>query len=724
MPRPPRYDRELSWLAFNGRVLQEAGDPTVPLNERVNFLAIFSGNLDEFFRVRVASLRALLRLKKSDRRRLDFRPARQLRPIQRTVGLQQERFGEILRRDILPGLEEHGVALRDHRSVDEAEGRWLDAYFAREVAQHLQPHLFGDRRSEAPFLENGRLYLVAELWLRDDTGVTLRDDGPALALVSIPSPPLDRFVEIPAEAYPGGERPGPRVVLFLDDVVRRGLPSVFPDYDVTEAFSVKLSRDADLYVEDEFAGDLVAKIRAGVAQRSTGVPSRFLYDPRTPYGTVTLLKRRLELDDEDIVTGGTYHNLADLWTLPRPEGADLSYPTRPALPHPELDAATSILAAVSERDRVVHLPYQAYDPLLRFLDEAADDPDVEDLWATLYRVASGSAVVEALCRAAEAGKRVTAFVEVKARFDEEQNLAMAERMAAAGVAVHYSMPAIKVHAKMVLAGRREGSGRMDYAALSTGNFNEKTARIYADHALLTADSRLTSDVREVFRFLAGEIEQPDTRHLLVAPFNLRSSLFALVDREIDHARAAEADPASDTGGRLTLKMNSLEDGEAVDKIYEAAAAGVDIDLIIRGICTLVPGRAGWSPQIRARSIVDRYLEHARIFRFHDAGADYVYLASADWMERNLRRRVEVAFPLYDAVVREEVLAMLQLQLGDNVKARLVDEEQSNRYVEPRGSLRAQVESYEYLRRRTEAAAARLAVPQVRAGAWDVEARTG
>jgi polyphosphate kinase len=503
---------------------------------------------------------------------------------------------------------------------------------------------------------------------------------------------------VPASAYIGGERRGPRVALFLDDVVRVGLPEVFPQYDVGEAFAVKLSRDADLYVDDEYSGDLVEKIRAGLARRSLGVPSRFLYDPRTPYGTVTLLKRRLKLDDEDIVGGGAYHNLSDLFALTRPDDPALSYPPMPPIGHPELEAAPSILDAVRERDRIIHLPYQDYEPVLRFLDEAAADPAVEDLSATLYRVAKDSRVVDALCRAAEAGKRVTAFVEVKARFDEEQNLENAERMTAAGVRVHYSMPAIKVHAKMLLAGRREGDRLVDYAALATGNFNEKTSRIYADHVLLTADERLTADVREVFRFLSGEIEAPDTRHLLVAPFTLRSSLFALVDREIDRARGG--DP-----GALILKMNSLEDEEAVEKLYDAAGAGVDIEMIVRGICRLVPGVAGWSESIRVRSIVDRYLEHARIFLFHDGGADYLYLASADWMRRNLRRRVEVAFPLYDPEVREEVLALLEMQLDDDSRARVIDAEQSNAYVEPRGNRRAQVDAYDYLALRAGVAAA-------------------
>ncbi|HLA64482.1 MAG TPA: polyphosphate kinase 1 [Rhodothermales bacterium] len=706
MAPPPLFDRELSWLQFNERVLQEAADPRVPLNERLNFLAIFSSNLDEFVRVRVAALRALVRLKKKDRKALDFSPPKLLRQIQRTIGQQQERYGEVLRREVLPGIEAHGVALRDDRHLAPAEAAWVRAYFLREVAPLLHPHFLdeyadpaegGATAPDAPFLENGRLYLVAELWPRDEAANPLSTDGPTHALVGIPSPPLPRFVEVPAEAYGDGEAHN-RVVLFLDDVVRLGLADLFPGYEIGDAYAVKLSRDADLYVDDEFTGDLVEKIVKGLDRRQAGVPSRFLYDPRASYGTVTLLKKRLGLEDEDLTSGGRYHNLADLWTFPRPTDEALSYPAFPPLPHPSLSKEGSVLAAMKVRDRVIHLPYQSYEPVVRFLDEAAADAAVEDVWATLYRVAKDSAVVGALCRAAEAGKQVTAFVEVKARFDEAQNLEMAERMEAAGVRVHYSMPGLKVHAKILLAGRREGSALVDYAALSTGNFNEKTARIYADHVLLTADPRLTADAREVFRFLIGEVEKPVTHHLLVAPFTLASGLFELVDNEI--RRRANGEPA-----RVTLKMNSIEDEEAVAKLYEASKAGVQVDLVVRGLSRLVSGAEGWSEGIAARSIVDRFLEHARVYRFLDGGANRLYLASADWMRRNLRRRVEVAFPLYDPEVREEVLALLELQLADDVKARVLDPAQSNRYVEPakpRG-LRAQWESYRLLRMLAETA---------------------
>src|SRR5690606_14648887 len=368
--------------AFNERVLQEAEDAGVPLNERVNFLAIFSSNLDEFFRVRVAGLRALLRLKKKKRRQLDFDPAALLDVIHERVAAQQERFGAVFRDAVLPGLARHGLHLHDERGLPEAQAAFLDAFFREEVAPLLHPVvLTGGPAGAAPFLENGRLYLAVELWER---GTELRGDAPAAcALVEIPAPPLARFVELPEAATGGGER----VVLFLDDVVRHGLPALFPRHEVGQSFAVKLTRDADLQVEDEFSGDLVEKIRKGLEKRSQGVPSRFLYDTRTPHGLLVRLREGLALEEEDLVAGGRYHNLSDLWALPRPDDPALSYPPFPPLPHPELAAASSLFAAVAERDRLLHFPYQRYDPVVRLFEEAAADPAVEEVSCTLYRVA-------------------------------------------------------------------------------------------------------------------------------------------------------------------------------------------------------------------------------------------------------------------------------------------------------------------------------------------------
>jgi len=685
---PPRFDRELSWLAFNGRVLQEAADPTVPLNERINFLAIFSSNLDEFFRVRVAGLRALLRLKKKKRRLLDFDVEALLERVHAVVAEQQEHFGRLFRDEILPGLAAHGLHLRDERGVSPAQAALLDRCFRERIAPLLHPHRL--EAGEAPFLENGRLHLVVELWPR---GAELRGDRPEVALVEIPVPPMERFIELPRTGEAGGER----VVLFLDDVVRHGLPALFPEREVGESYSVKLSRDADLQVEDEFSGDLVEKIRKGLKKRDRGLPSRFLYDQRMPHALLVRLIDGLGLDDEDLVPGGRYHNFGDLWTLPRPDDPALRYPPMPPLPHPELEDAPSLFDAIRARDRLLHFPYQRYDTVVRLFEEAAADPAVEEVCSTLYRVAKDSAVVQGLIAAAEAGKRVTAFVEVKARFDEENNLTWAGRMEDAGVRVHYSMPGLKVHAKLALFARREGEALREYAYLGTGNFNERTARVYADHALLTADPRLSTEVRRVFDFLTGEDEAPTFEHLLVAPFTLREGLMDLLRREVRHAEHGR-------GGAVSLKMNALEDDDMIRALYEAHEGGVAVRLMVRGIMGLVPGLDGVSDGIEARTLVDRFLEHARVFRFDNAGEPVLYLASADWMKRNLSRRIEVAFPLYDAALREEIEHVLALQWADDAKARVLDAEQTNAYVRPsppRG-VRAQFDTYRWLAARAEA----------------------
>ena len=569
-----RYvNRELSWLAFNGRVLQEASNPDVPVFERLNFLAIFSSNLDEFFRVRVASLRSLLRLRKKKTKKLDFDPAVLLRQIHTTVTAQQETFGRILREMILPELERCGIALIDERRLSERQREALKPYFDETIAPNLHP-LMIDREGDAPFLKNKGLYLITELWERSET-ISLSALEAQYALVEIPSPPLPRFVEVPG----GGLL---HKVLFLDDVIRLFLPALYPAYDVGASYAVKLSRDADLYLEDEFAGNLKEMIAKSLAKRETNVPTRFLYDPRMPQAMLAFLKERLALADEDLVEGGRYHNLNDFFSFPRGGVEGLAYAPLPPLPHPELEGAPSIRAAVAEKDRLLSFPYQKFDYVVRFLEEAAEDLDVEEIWMTLYRVSRDSAIAQALLKAAERGKRVTAFVEIKARFDEQSNLDWAARMEAAGVAVLYSKPGIKVHTKLALVARREDEQLRHYAYLGTGNFNEKTARLYADHGLLTADPRLADEVRQIFAFLNGEVEKPVFEHVLMAPFYLRKGFYALIDYEIEEARAGRE-------AGMLLKMNSLEDRKIINRLYEASRAGIDIRMIVRGICCLAPG---------------------------------------------------------------------------------------------------------------------------------------
>lgn len=441
-----------------------------------------------------------------------------------------------------------------------------------------------------------------------------------------------------------------------------------------------------------FGGGLIDRIRKGLARRETGVPCRFLYDHLTPHEIVKFLQDQLSLADEDMVPGARYHNFNDFLSFPRFGRDDLTYEPLPPLVHPEIEGADSLIRAVSDKDRLLSFPYQKFDYVVRFLTEAATDPDVEEIWITLYRVAEQSAVAEALIEAARNGKRVTAFVEVTARFDEESNLQWSERMKEAGAVVYYDVPDLKVHAKLALVVRREGERKRLYAYLGTGNFNEQTARLYTDFGLLTADPRLTQEVRRVFAYITGEDDEPEFKHLLVAPLTLRKRLYRLIKREARNARDGSI-------GYMVLKLNSIEDERIIAKVYDASNAGVNVRLVVRGICCLVPGIEDQSKNVYATSIVDRFLEHARIYVFHNGGREAVYLASADWMRRNLSNRVEVAFPIYNADIRKQLLDVLTIQVNDNQKARIIDAPQRNPYVRNEDPpVRAQIETYHYFER--------------------------
>ncbi|MEM6782919.1 MAG: polyphosphate kinase 1 [Bacteroidota bacterium] len=708
LPTARAYDRELSWLQFNARVLQEAEDDRNPLFDRLFFLSVWSSNLDEFFRVRVASLRTRLRLgKTAGRGRPEEDPARLLRAIYARVTEQQARFGRILRGRLLPALEAEGIALVSGRHLSERQRVFLGDYIDEHLRALLAPVVLTppdaggdgappDDHAAAPFLVNNRLYLVAELWPRASTGPS----SPSYGLAHVPSPPLDRFVVLPADATADSDLARqPHPVLFLDDAVRAALPDLFPAYEVGAAYALKLSRDAELIYEDSheaFNHDETvfrSQVEAALAQRDQGVPSRFLYDAQAPFALLAFLKERFGLEDEDLVPGGRTHNLSDLADFPRFGRDDLRFPPQPPLAHPVLTAAPSILEAVGKRDHLVHPPYQSFQPVVRFVEEAADDPDVTDVWITLYRAADDSAMIQALMRAAANGKRVHACVEIMARFDEAPNLKWAAALQAAGATVRYSYPGLKVHAKLMLAARTESGQTRHYAYLGTGNLNEKTARIYADHGLLTADPRLTNDVRKVFGFLMQEegYEAPTYDHLLVAPTTMRPGFDALIAHEMAEVRAGRT-------GHVVLKMNALEDATMVERLYEASQAGVEVELICRGLCVARPGVPGLSDRFRARSIVGRYLEHARVYAFRHGGEQKLYLASADWMHRNLSRRVEVAFPILDPVCQEELGTLLDFQRRDTEKARVLDAAQRNRYVGPAAdhAVDAQVATYRWL----------------------------
>ena len=674
----PLYDRELSWVSFNGRVLQEAADERVPLYERLKFLAIYSSNLDEFFRVRVAGIRSLMSLGKKKREKLTFDPAELLSELYRRVNHQQEEFGRIFQ-DLLGKLREHGVVLLREDDVTEQQLRYVRSYFRENVRPFIDPVLLGEKGSD-DFLRNRALYLMVQLRGLGDGG-----KSEAVGCVSIPTERLPRFVALPAEE-------GVYAVMFLDDIIRLNCDTVFEDWEVRGAWGVKLNRDADLHIEDEFSGDLVKKISQALAKRETGVPARFLYDPSMPAALLRDLRRHYGLQKEDLFPGGRYHNFHDLFSFPNPVGDALRDRDLPALRYGPFAGSDSMFDVVRDRDHILHFPYMSFDPVVRFLEEAAHDDGVEEISITLYRIASHSAIARALIDAAMLGKKVHVFMEIKARFDEESNIYWSERLNEAGAKVTYSIPGLKVHAKMYRIVRREAEKKREYVYLGTGNFNEKTAGLYCDHGLFSARKSLAREVSAVFDILAKRRVGYEFSELLVAQFNMRGEMNRLIDREIAHAK--EGKPAA-----ILMKMNSLEDPKIIRRLYRASQSGVDVTLIVRGICCLLPGVEDVSDRIRARSIVDRYLEHARVYIFHNEGKEEMYLASADMMRRNLNRRIEVGFPLQDAGLAAEVRAIIDLQLRDNVKARLMDAKQQNSYLsgeEGREAVRAQVDTWHYL----------------------------
>ena len=670
-------NREISWLSFNARVLQEAADERLPLLERLAFLAIYSSNLDEFFRVRVASMRSLMRLKKKSIDKLSFNPSRLVNQVTRTVTRQQELFGAIWRDQLIPAFEAEGIYLRTENTLSQEQETYLRTYFDEKINEFIMPASL-DQVGKDYFVKNRGIYLVTELWDNDA-------DEPVYNLLEVPDS-LSRFIILPS---PGEENH----VIFLDDVIRLNLDRIYEGNEIGSTYSIKLTRDADLYLEDEFSGDMVQMIKKSLKKRDTGIPSRLLYDLTTPFSLAVRLKKSLDLKNEDMVLGGRYHNLHDFFGFPDFQKPQLVNEPMPPHAHAELTGGTSIFETIATKDQLLHVPYQSYDPVVRFFEEAAVDQHVEDIWISLYRVAKDSAITKALIKAKENGKNVAVFVEVKARFDEASNVYWTEQMESAGIQVKYSieqMESFKVHAKIALVTRREGGQLVRYSYLGTGNFNEKTAKLYVDEALLTAHEEIGVEVESVFKFLMFK-EESEFKHLLVAPFTLRSTFNDLIDREIEEAKAGRE-------AWMILKMNSLEDTKMIRRLYKASNAGVNIRLIVRGICRLVPGVEGQSENISIISIVDRFLEHARAYVFNHGGEKKIYLASADWMTRNLSRRVEVAFPIYLQEHKDAILKMLEIQLADNQKARIIDREQSNHYVNNDGPpLRAQYYLYEEYR---------------------------
>lgn len=679
-------NRDLSWLSFNYRVLQEAKDPRVPLYERIKFLAIYSSNLDEFFRVRVAGIRSLLNLSKSAQKQLEFAPSGLLKKISKEINKQQIEYEKIFREDIVNELKQNDICLINETQITDNQKEFISKYFNERIIPQIQPILLLKNKI-VPFLRNRRLYFAVILNPKKSIASSNRKTRNKYAIVEIPSNHLPRFVELPSQD-------NKRYIMFLDDIIRYKLSSIFLGYNIVDAYSIKLTRDAELYIDDEFSGNLLEKIQKSLVKRNIGAPSRFLFDKRIPGNFLKLLKDMFNIKNDDLVPGAKYHNLSDLFSFPNPLVNNLLNEPLPTLRHKELDKHINLFDAIAKNDYIVHFPYQTYNYVLQFLDQAADDPNVSSIYITQYRVAKGSEVISALVKAARNGKKVMVFVELKARFDEESNIHWAEEMKSQGIDVLYSFPGLKVHSKLALIKRKENKQDKYYCYLATGNFNEKTAQLYSDTGLFTSDVRLINEVKMVFNHLQNNKIKPKFKHLLVAQFNMRKTLVKLIDNEIEFARKGKK-------GKIILKMNSLEDKKMILKLYEASNAGVKIDLIIRGICCLIPGVAGMSKNIKAISIVDRYLEHSRIFIFGNNGNPKVFAGSADWMKRNLNRRIEVVFPIYNNEIKNEILDIINIQLKDNFKARIVDRYNKNKYKKDRiiRLNQSQIDTYKYLKQK-------------------------
>ncbi|MCF8247893.1 MAG: polyphosphate kinase 1 [Saprospiraceae bacterium] len=673
----PFLHRDISWLSFNYRVLQEAKDPTVPLLERLKFLAIYSSNLDEFFRVRVANHRNLMRVGKKTRQVFDYNPKAILKQILRIVNDQQQEFSEIFVRQIVPELGKHRIFLKRRLQLGEKQRMFVEQYFDEYMLPFVQPVLLLKGKIR-PFLNNASLYLMVHMEDKEDHSTQY-------AIVKVPSDHLPRFIQLPSLN-------GRREIIMLDDIVRHSVSDMFPGYDIQDTYSIKLTRDAELYIDDEFTGDLLEKVRASLTKRHVGPASRFVYDREMPLELLDFLVESFQLKKNDLFVEGRYHNNFDFFKFPDFGLSGLKNKPLPPLEFKPLQAAIDFFAALRGKDHLLAFPYHSYQSVIDFFEKAAHDPLVTTIKITQYRVAKQSRIMNALMEAVEQGKQVFVFIEVKARFDEEANLNWGEHLSAAGVKVAWSLPGVKVHSKMAQVIRQEEGGAQTYTYLSTGNFHEETAKIYGDFSIFTTDPRLTDEVSRLFHFLETGIPPVQAfNHLLVGQFEMRQKIECLIEREIANAQAGK--PSG-----IALKLNSIQDEKMIVKLYQASQAGVPIRMIVRGICSVVPGVVGVSENIQIISIVDRYLEHARVFIFHNNGQEEIYLASADLMTRNLSWRVEVVFPVYDEAIKKQIRDVISIQWSDNTKARIIDQDNTNTY-RPTGEKRiqSQVETYHYFK---------------------------
>lgn len=676
----PLVNREISWLSFNSRVLQEAEDRSNPLIERLRFLGIFSNNLDEFYRVRVASVRRMKNLNKKTLKQYHVDPEALLQEIYSTVAQQQKKFEKIYK-ELKIEFKEEGIDFVNENELTEDQLEEVSDYFGDKVRANIIP-LMLDKKRKLPVLKDKGIYLAIKLSNK-------KDDKVAYSLIKIPTDSVSRFYVLKDK----GEE-GQTYVILLDDIIRANLMDIYSifGFDIAEAYTIKFTRDAELDIDDDIASSLLEQISRSLENRKVAEPVRFVHDKKIPDDLLYFLTKKLGITNNDnIIPGGRYHNFKDFIGFPALGGGEMMYTPLPPLKHPYVDTKSRLVPQIRERDIMLNYPYQSFDVVIDLLREAAIDPKVTKICINLYRVASNSKIINALVSAVRNGKKVQVIVELRARFDEQNNIYWSNVLQEAGAEIIFGVKGLKVHSKLILIERKHKDDFEYIAHVGTGNFHEGTAKIYGDTALITTDPRIALEVKKVFEFFENNYKVKRYSHLILSPNGSRRKFNQLINNEIRNAKKGER-------AEIILKLNNLVDEELIKKLYEASQAGVKIVLIIRGICSLVPGVKGWSENIEAISIVDRFLEHSRILYFYSGGEEKIFISSADWMVRNLDMRVEVTTPIYNEDLKKKLKKLLAIQIRSNLKTRMLDAELSNTYREVKGEpIRAQLETYEYFR---------------------------
>ncbi len=680
-------NRELSWLQFNARVLQEANDKKLPLLERLRFLGIFSNNLDEFFKVRYATIRRIVEAGKTGRSFLGGISAKDLLEEITLMVIDQQAHSLNILSNIQKELRKENIFIIDETEITPDQSKFISEYFVRHVSPAMMTIMIGEL-DEFPSLRDSAAYLAVTMMMskEDDTFEAKHN----YALIEIPRT-IDRFVVLP----PQGEK---QYVIILDDLIRHCLHNIFSifKYETISAHMIKITRDAELDIDSDLSRSFIEKISKSVKNRSVGDPVRFVYDKSIDKKTLQFLLNKMGIDKTDsIIPGGRYHNRRDYMNFPRLGRPDLQYEPQEPLPIPGLSLQGSLFDRIAEKDYLLHAPYQTFMYVVKFLREAALDPKVKSIKITIYRLAEVSHIASSLINAKKNGKDVTVQIELQARFDEEANIEYAELLQSEDIRLIFGVKGLKVHCKACLVEREENNKNVRYGILSTGNFNESTARLYTDYTLFTADQRICKEINKVFEFFEVNYQVRKYRHLIVSPHYTRKAIYHLIDTEIKNKKAG-------LPSCIKLKLNSLSDYKMIDKLYEASRAGVKIKMIVRGICCLIPGVKGMSENIEAISIVGKYLEHPRLFIFENAGNSKVYISSADFMGRNLDNRVEISCPIYDESIKREILENFEIGWSDNVKARVISIKNDNAYLKNnKRPVRSQFKMYDYYLKKLE-----------------------